>query len=549
MIPVADYHFNVGQLKRSAGQSAVASAAYQACEKLNNQYYGEVNDYSYKGGLIISEIMLPDFVPDKFKDRETLWNEVEKIEKRKDAQLAYKFNFALMNEFTVEENIEIAREFIRENFVKRGMICDWAFHLPESDDDSTPNPHIHLMCPIRPMKNDGTWGEKQKNVFLLDENGNPILNDKGKPKYNAVKTTDWSEAKTLVEWRKAWEEINNRKLEEKGFDVRISSESLEARGLDLIPTIHEGPTVRAMEKKGVKTEKGEFNRWVKKVNEVIKMLRFTFRELYEWIQEQKHTPLKKRNLVDMLSDYCDYRNAGAYSQKARLKNLDDYVDSINYLVSKNIINLDDFESALDARQKDYDDTKAKLKEIKDEIAEHNKNKSRLKTYNANREIGEKYEKKSFGRDKFYKEHKTEIDKYLGCKKNIPAELLADPDADETLDYQIRKLQIKLEAYNKELEPIDEDLKKMKKIKRCIDVITGAESETEEKDGKQKEKSVSGKAAEKSVSKPAPAKSTEKAPSPQKKESVLGKLNAAKEQVNGQTDKSKTPARNKSGQEL
>ena len=174
-----------------------------------------------------------------------------------------------------------------------------------------------------------------------------------------------------MEWRKAWEEINNRKLEEKGFDVRISADSLEARGLDLLPTVHEGPAVRAMEKKGIKTEKGELNRWVKKVNEVIKMLRYTFRELYEWIQEQKNTPLRKRNLIDMISDYYNFRNSGAYSQKARLKNLDDYVDATNYLIANDIISLDDFESALTDVQKEYDDIKAKLKEIKNEIAENN----------------------------------------------------------------------------------------------------------------------------------------------------------------------------------
>ena len=111
-MPLADFHFQVKHIKRSAGQSAVACAAYRACEKLHSDYYNETNDYSRKGGLIHSEIDLPEHVPKEYADREYLWNSVERAEKRKDAQLAYSFDFALMNEFTIKENITIARRFI-----------------------------------------------------------------------------------------------------------------------------------------------------------------------------------------------------------------------------------------------------------------------------------------------------------------------------------------------------------------------------------------------------------------------------------------------------
>ena len=108
------FHFHVTQIKRSSGQSAVACAAYRAGEKLKSEYYGEVSDYTRKGGVIESGIMLPEYVPKNLSDRETLWNEVEKIEKGKKAQLAYSFDFALQNEFTMEENISLAKKFIRE---------------------------------------------------------------------------------------------------------------------------------------------------------------------------------------------------------------------------------------------------------------------------------------------------------------------------------------------------------------------------------------------------------------------------------------------------
>lgn len=104
MLSIALFHFHVTQIKRSAGQSAVASAAYRAGEKLHSEYYGEDSDYTRKGGVICSEILLPSHAPPEYADRETLWNAVEKAERRKKAQLAYSFDIALQNEFSMQEN-------------------------------------------------------------------------------------------------------------------------------------------------------------------------------------------------------------------------------------------------------------------------------------------------------------------------------------------------------------------------------------------------------------------------------------------------------------
>ena len=118
------YHFHLTQLSRGHGQSAIASAAYRSGAKLYSSYYGETNDYTRKGGVILSEIHLPDHAPERFKDRETLWNELEWEESNKKAQLAHSFDIAFMNEFSMEENIELARRFVREQLISRGMIVD-----------------------------------------------------------------------------------------------------------------------------------------------------------------------------------------------------------------------------------------------------------------------------------------------------------------------------------------------------------------------------------------------------------------------------------------
>ena len=105
-------------------------------------------------------MLLPSHAPPEYADRQTLWNAVEKAERGKNAQLAYSFDIALQNEFSLEENIALARQFLLENFVSRGMVVDFAVHQPDREDGGIPNPHFHVLCPIRPIEQDGKWGLK-----------------------------------------------------------------------------------------------------------------------------------------------------------------------------------------------------------------------------------------------------------------------------------------------------------------------------------------------------------------------------------------------------
>ena len=155
---MALFHFHVTQVKRSAGQSVVAAAAYRAGEKLYSEYYGENNDYTRKGGVICSDILLPAHAPPQYADRQTLWNAVEHAERGKKAQLAYSFDIALQNELTLDENIALVQQFLSEQFVSRGMIVDYAIHQPDNHGGGISNPHFHVLCPIRPLDENGKWG-------------------------------------------------------------------------------------------------------------------------------------------------------------------------------------------------------------------------------------------------------------------------------------------------------------------------------------------------------------------------------------------------------
>ena len=359
---MALFHFTADQIKRSEGQSVMASAAYRSGEKLHSAYYGEDSDYTRKKGVICSEILLPPHAPREFADRETLWNAVEHAEHGKKAQLAYSFEVSLQNEFSLEENIALARKFLLDNFVSRGMTVDVAFHEKETEEGGTPNPHFHFLCPIRPMNPDGTWGFKQHRVYRLDEDGNRIRDQNGKFLFDAVPTTDWGDPETLEYWRKAWADVCNAKFAEKGLDVRIDHRSYERQGLDLLPTVHEGAAVRAMEKKGIRTEKGEFNRWIKATNAVIRDIRGKIAVLLDWIKEAKAELDKPKSpdLASLLGSYYAYRKSKAYSQKGKLNNLKEMNETFNYLRENGITTLADLESRVQSHQTTVDSLKATL---------------------------------------------------------------------------------------------------------------------------------------------------------------------------------------------
>ena len=361
---MAVYHFHVTQIKRSKGQSAVACAAYRSGERLYSDYYGEVSDYTRKRGIVHTEILLPAHAPPEYSNRQTLWNAVEKSEPHPKAQLAYSFDIALQNEFSTEENLALARQFLLNEFVSRGMICDFAVHLPDRKNDIQ-NPHFHVLCPMRPLDENGQWGAKQKREYVLDERGERIRDKSGDYVFNAVPTTDWGNPETLEYWRKTWCDLCNAKFAENGLDERIDHRSYERQGVELLPTVHEGPTVRAMEKRGIATEKGSLNRWIKATNKMILAAEKKVSALEKWDSEGHQS-----SIVQSLNAYNSMRNAGAYSQTAKIKNLKELTDDINFLKANGIETFEDLQRKLDELNEKIDGFKersskksARLKEI------------------------------------------------------------------------------------------------------------------------------------------------------------------------------------------
>ena len=440
--------------------------------------------------MIYTEIFLPPHAPREYADRETLWNAVEKAEKGKKAQLAYSFDISFQNEFTQEENIALARQFLAEHFVSRGMVVDFAVHEPEREEGGINNPHFHFLCPIRPIEQNGKWGLKQKREYALDENGNRIPDGKGDYVFNAASTTDWGSAETLEFWREQWAVMCNAKFEEKGLDVRIDHRSYERQGIELLPTVHEGPTVRAMEKKGINTEKGEFNRWIKATNAFIRNLRKNLSALLETIKEIKAELDKPQSdpVIIPLQRYFDMRNAKAYSQKAKVSNLKELNAMVNYLKASEIYTIEDLESRVSMLRDTVDELKVTMDKETTRMKEIRKMPEYASILKELKPIVDGLQKIKFdkAKAKYKVEHEKELKQYYAVRRKL-LEVCPDGKYDQKhLDKEYAALeQAHAETYAK-YKAIREEHRRIWEIQSCVEKGCHAEQTHQKKDHRKQE---------------------------------------------------------------
>ena len=442
----------------------MAAAAYRSGEKLHSEYYGEDSDYTRKGGVICSEILLPPHAPSSLSDRETLWNEVEKVERGKKAQLAYSFDIALQNEFSMEENIDLARQFLLDNFVSRGMVVDFAVHQPDKENGGIQNPHFHVMCPIRPILPNGKWGNKQRREYVLDEQGNRIRDEAGNYVFNAVPTTDWGSPERLEAWRQAWAELCNAKFAEKDLGCRIDHRSFERQGVEQIPTQHEGPTVRAMEAKGIRTDKGDLNRWIRKTNAMLREAKQKIAALIDWLKEVKDELSKPQppTLVELLSTYYDNRNKGAYSSKARITNLKKFSEAVNYLKAKQLYTTDDLDAALHAMQGEIDTLKKSASGKQTRIKELDELLRMADYYKAGKPVADKLKTIRFekSRQKYKAEHDEELQLFYMAERKMKGNSVEGKLPVAAWHKEKSRLETEYRDLQQELTPLYADVKKL-----------------------------------------------------------------------------------------
>jgi Ti-type conjugative transfer relaxase TraA len=230
---MAIYHFSAKVISRAGGSSAVAAAAYRCAGRLYDERLGRTHDFSNKRDVVHSEVLLPEGAKEEWQDREKLWNAVEAAELRKDAQLSREVEFAIPREMTQEQGIALARDFVRDQFVDRGMIADLNVHWDRGEDGFA-KPHAHVMLTMREVR--------------TDENGDNSF---------GAKVRDWNRTELLSHWREAWADHVNQRLAELDIDASVDHRSYEAQGIGLEPQHKIGAAAQRMQGQGRESDRAE----------------------------------------------------------------------------------------------------------------------------------------------------------------------------------------------------------------------------------------------------------------------------------------------------
>lgn len=331
---MAIYHLSIKIISRGKGKSAVAASAYRSGETIKNEYDGIVHDFTRKSGIAHTEILLPQNAPQEFSNRSVLWNSVEKIEKSKNSQLAREIEIALPQELDREKQIELVREYVKENFVNAGMCADIALH--DKDDG---NPHAHILLTMRPFNEDTTWGAKSKKEYILDENGEKVKLKNGNYKTRKINTVDWNEQDKAEHWRKAWADITNKYLEENSIQEKVDHRSYQRQGIEQIPTIHLGVSASQMEKKGIATDRGNINREIKHQNMILREISRRIKALLNWIrgigkEEKTETDNLKSTLPPKENLLSIFENLIRNNADKHNTDFEQYIESYQFLKRK-----------------------------------------------------------------------------------------------------------------------------------------------------------------------------------------------------------------------
>lgn len=371
---MAIYHLEAKVISRGAGRSAVAASAYLSCSQIYNDYDGIQHDYTRKRGLVWQEVFLPPIAPAAWSDRSILWNAVEENEKTKDSRLAREFVVALPIELGKTDWQSLLTEFIQDNFVAEGMCADVAIHDPYPPGH---NPHAHIMLTIRPLQENGKWQHKTEKEYLCVRDGAEwgftsaeykIAQAEGWEKqyqylvgerkvYMAPSEAEkqgyerankypkstkygrqnpisqrWNSDEQLLIWRKKWATVTNRHLAQyPEIDARIDHRSHAARGLDELPTIHEGYHARKLEAMGIVSDRCEINRQIKADNALLRELKAKVKKLAAAV---KTSIPELANALESLREnmiVLMYRISHIRISKQKIS---DYVDAVKPVVER-----------------------------------------------------------------------------------------------------------------------------------------------------------------------------------------------------------------------
>lgn len=298
---MAIFHMSVSNISNGKGRSAIASASYRSGTRLYDEKEGR--SYFYNREIKPETFILkPKHAPEWCLNRERLWNEVEKKENRVNSRYAKEFNVSLPIELNNEEQKELLLDYVQKNFVDEGMVADIAIHR-----DHEENPHAHVMLTNRPFNQDGSWGEKSKTEYILDEKGDKTYTKNGNLRQRKIWLVDWDKKEKIEEWRSNWAEAINKRLKEKGLTERVSHKSFERQGIKQEPTVHVGSKKnkdRIAYNEAIKKR----NKYIKQENKIRQQEGQTHHaeNLKKYLSYQERHEIKE--LSKSLKTYVDFEN-------------------------------------------------------------------------------------------------------------------------------------------------------------------------------------------------------------------------------------------------
>ena len=483
---IAIYHCSIKIVSRGKGKSAVAAAAYRSGEKLTNEWDGLTHDYTKKGGVVHSEILLPAHAPPAFSDRSTLWNSVELSEKSNNAQLAREVEIALPVELSREEQTRLVREYCSSQFVSKGMIADFNLH-----DTGGGNPHAHILLTMRPLDEKGAWLPKSKKEYDLDENGKRIHLPSGRYKTHKVDLVDWNDRENAEVWRRAWADLANEYLERNNRPERIDHRSYERQGIDQIPTVHVGVSATQMEKKGIVTERGELNRNIKVANRILREIRRLVRGLKDWLAELKErkaalleslaearVQASEPTIPQLLARYMEQRGEerADWTSKGKLKgavsDFNKVQAAMEFLRQKEISTVETLDRQLDgisetavAIRDSMRKAERRIKDI-DTLLSHIENYEKYKpVYREYAAIGWKKQK-----EKFAEAHRGELDAYRAAARYVKAHLPGTSYSRKELEAERKDLAAALPCKREELEAVQADVRTLRDVRHWLNQV-------------------------------------------------------------------------------
>ncbi len=484
VLTIAIYHCSIKIISRGKGKSAVAAAAYRSGEKLTNDYDGTTHDFTRKGGVVHTEILLPKNAPREYSDRSNLWNAVEQVEKSKNAQLSREIEIALPNELSEAKCIELAREFAQRTFVDKGMCADVCIHNPNREQK---NIHAHIMLTMRPFNEDGSWGDKQRKEYLLDSNGNKIY-DKRKRTYKCrtVQTTDWNSRDKAEEWRAEWENFINSALAEKGIIKKVDHRSFERQGRLEKPTVHMGVAATQMERKGIRTVKGDTNREIKSINAKISALLKRIDALDNELVKMKEIP-KEDSLIEMLMRFHDNGikfsevRGVSVSNLKKIAKFKDLTHLIAFVQGHKIGTLSELAEKNSETKSELKNYKAKLIGTQKRIKELNELLDNYPRYKENKAVYLEWQSitNPKKKEKFYDKHYGEITLFKTAKTFYDNNLSDAKITPKAWQRELNELTISAEVDRAKVEKLGDDVAVMETLIYNVQRLTNYEEKQNE----------------------------------------------------------------------